>query len=282
MVNIDFIPSLSEIKAYPMHYLHELASESRYNATLYQYGPYLTYRYNDKALSLLLDNENNIRAWNPIFRLFCEVSSLLQCMNVTQSISDCKAFILQTIKRCQTDLFPHSSFVINIANDYMKKLRENQFENKMMESAILNFAPIVQYTGVLRKPEVEEFINTGNISEDIPLEDMIRSCIFDKDILPKIILNCDIVHKLHQNTTENIDIPEEIVSAYQEKDAAKLYYVLVYLRYSVSKEKQSEILSKIKGISDVYDNLISGNVINVEKAMEAFMYLKIEETYEEG
>ena len=86
MNDLKSIPSLAEIDNYPIHYLTELASESRDSALLYQYGPYLTYNYNDKVSQMLLDRDfgMGLTHWNPIFRLFCEVSMMLHAMNMME------------------------------------------------------------------------------------------------------------------------------------------------------------------------------------------------------
>ena len=139
---------------------------------------------------------------------------------------------------------------------------------------MLNFAPIVTYTGTLRKPEVEEFVNSEILSNTVPIKDIIRACILDKDILPQIIKNCDIVDTIYQEDIKEYNLPEEIINAYREKDIVKLYYVLIYLYYDVTEEKRADVVSKIQEVSDVYDRLLTGEIIDVSSAMEAMTKLE--------
>ena len=273
-MNIEHIPSLPDINNYPMHYLSEFALEIRDSAALYKYGPYLTYKYNDKVLSMLSNSEHEFNSWNSIFRLLCEVSSMIHYIEDDHSISEYKAFLIQTFQRCQKYPFKHASLAIAIAKDYMEKIRERQYSNKMLESAMLNFAPIVTYTGTLRKPEVEEFVNSEILSNTVPIKDIIRACILDKDILPQIIKNCDIVDTIYQEDIKEYNLPEEIINAYREKDIVKLYYVLIYLYYDVTEEKRADVVSKIQEVSDVYDRLLTGEIIDVSSAMEAMTKLE--------
>ena len=263
--------SIIDIDSHQNHYLNKLVLEPDSNTPiLYFYGPYLTYHYNDKIVQLLSNHKNNIKGWNPVFRLFCEVSSLIRNMEKAQEISSCKKFILETIKRCQDYPFDYTSLVVEIANDYMTKIRENQFENKILESAILDFSPIVQYCGTLTRPDMKKEM-------DVSLDNIINKCILDKDILSKVIKESNMVFNIPY-------VLDMILESYRKMEVASLYYVTVYIHYYVPKDKQNEIISKIKEVSNMYDEISSGRIIDVSKAMESIIEIEsyIRETYEEG
>ena len=141
-------------------------------------------------------------------------------------------------------------------------MREDQFNNNTLESAILNYSPIVQYAGTIVKPEMEkhEFL------EDIDIDDLSRNIIdhLVQYIIPIMLnddkfINTDDMCKNIENGDDSI-IPYDYIKLANKNDVVSIYYTMVFLRYIG--------LNKDFNISK--DDLIQVGAVGVLKAIETY------------
>lgn len=256
---------LPEIKKYPIHYIEQLITDTDNLFLLYQYGPYIATHY-----KRYIDREALKPATvNPLLLLMIDISDLLEIVNSKGKIVDVKMAIIKLMKRCTSEPYKYSNTVHDIAMSFIHKIRKYQYDTKSLESALLNYAPIVQYAGILVKPELstpfEESSNNIDISHD-QLSNLIDSFLVNNilDIMSNPEDFIDVFHMRENLNDDILDVPAELIKYPEGKNRnTYIYFFLVTLRYIVPEDRFNDFIHLNIKINNTYNIVIKEAMLNV-------------------
>jgi hypothetical protein len=288
MLNI----SSDEIKKYPYVYMENIISSNNKEASeslVCNYVPYLFTEYDT-------DNLNNSVSYDkePLSKFIFDMSRIHKFFKSNNTVSDSKKFILDILKNTPNDdnLKEYSIVIKNTCENILKNIKTYQYENKLLESALVNFSPIVPYSGTIKQPNLTESTITNKQNENIkpivellnkPDQDIkgfIKSTLINNifDILTnsnKFIKNdnYDIQYNVKNNDTDNL-LPSDIISlllSNTKYDVSVIYFILSYIYYSFKREDYPNLINKLSVLDDTIKNILTfDNKVSVETAVEAF------------
>ena len=151
-----YIPS-SEILKYPHTYIENIILKKDMDKTLesvmYNYAPFLLSENDTESLSNSISYDKNSEV-----KFLFDISKIYKFFNKEYQISDSKKFILDILKNLPSnnEFTSYTSVIKNICNDILSNIKKYQYENKLLESALVNFSPIVPYSGVIKQPNMSE------------------------------------------------------------------------------------------------------------------------------
>lgn len=150
------------------------------SALKYLYGPYL-----------VMNNDfNNYKlTWgrNPILKMFLDVSTLIKLMKQSTEIRDLKTFIINYLSA--NSQYNENCWQAKVVTVLYQAIYENtksfQYESKLLESALIDYAPIVQYNGMIKKPlmtseasDVVTTLNSSNSPNTSILDNLLKNNLF--------------------------------------------------------------------------------------------------------
>lgn len=274
-MNPEFLSTFEDIKTYPNHYFYELSNTKENSFTLFMYGPYAANYHANCNESY--PNKSVLAYQNDLFRLMNEIALLNKFASVNVPIKSAKEVCLDIINRNHKIPYTYSSNVINIAKNIISTIHDNQYKDKILESAILNYSPIVQYCGTIVKPEMEHQFEINNLINTSGMEDKIID-ILVKNIVP-IILNSESFINI-DSMIRNIQIHKEVTIPYgyldtiNTDDIVKIYFKLVFLKYIAFNREFIFPKDELMKLTTEYNKITNCKRINVEEAIEeAFIKL---------
>lgn len=235
---------------------------------LYQYGPFLTMRDN------YFFEEFYKEIKNPLLYYFTDMASILK-RAMSYRITPCKKMkteITNIINRSSYRYDRYADLVSKHGNQILTNIIEIQKKNHVMESAMLNYAPIVPYCGTIVKSEMldlhqRDFVDLNDLYQTRSIMDQtIEDCLRDHivEIMTNnhryvITSNDDLINTLqHYNRIED------------EKEKEVLRWVLNYrIAVFVKFKAKSNPKATFNILNDC--NIIhNGGRINVAEVVERF------------
>jgi hypothetical protein len=262
--------TFSEIKETPMHYLGKLKNTKENTFLLFQYGPYLVSKYIDFFIGI----EDKLQ--NDFLILMVQVAKILGVSRIIKMRdADKYTFKMAKEKLLGVAASTHGKYYQvqrKLAMELFGEIQKVQYEDKSLESAMLNYAPITQYAKTtLVKPEMTH-------TEPVP------RCIHNFNDLD-IRIQRYFVEKIFlilQEPTEFInpdDPSEDFIKASTKvpgsnSQLVSYYFIMVYLRYASTDVKDYEKKYKdIFNLNDTCNKLHNGERVNIKDALEAFSKL---------
>ena len=270
-MNIDFITRKEDIDKYPLFYFTELLHEKETSFTLLQYGPYLLMNHPE----FLLKYEKKEFA-NPLFLLMRDVANILYVISLKETIAITKNKLLALIKENNSYKYKYSTEVNDILQEVIINIRDYQMNEKILESAILNYSPIVPYAGTISRNSIE---NTSGLdfNKEITRETLDEDIeYFLVDNIVEIMQNNDLFINTDDCSCASI-IPYDVKHVWLKDSVAKYYFVMIYLRYNVSEERLPYIIDNISSIYNVWKSIRDGKPLDIYKATESLMNLSFNE-----
>jgi len=279
IMEIEKTYTFEEVKKNIMYFSSELINESSNSFVLLQYGPYLVLNKIDYFYSNLPSIKNDI------LKLMVYVGKLIDICEERKPIGNIKKEIVSVVKSIENFKYKHR--VHEIGTDFIANIQKEQLKNKILESAILNFAPIVLYSGTLKPPETTasdyNTITQSYEPDFSELDRLIEEYVFDNIVgimkMPEAFINIDYLSEIGRNSNIG-NIPMDFIHLHHEMTAGlniasesekiiKMYFVLVYLRYVVRSDGWRDFFNDVFKINNIYNKISKGERINLPVAMEA-------------
>lgn len=274
---------LKEIESHPYMYL--CAIETGYNRMLYAYAPHILMTNECKQYMKVTNYEDN----KP-YKTLLDVSILIKYLKSNNSIKDKKLFITDTLKS-----LPSSDICLITREIYEEALRQlfsYQYENKLLESTIIDYCPVVQYNQTIVKPNME---NTGIKDQKINtsfcftilacLERVIKE---GKEVLENYINkllyeNCVGILLNYDKTIDTEGDSNEIFKNFVNKEdwtMVDLYYFLSAVYFSFMNKYELNYLYEM--LLKIYNtNFLSNGEVSIESLinfqLESDLLLDVEE-----
>lgn len=280
------IISFKDILNYPQHFIHELEIDPGSSFLLYQYGPYLIMNNNMAKYRKEISYEKN-----PIFRFMIDVGTLLKLTHSTPKVM--KDIMLDIVKSLPTNGNEWSNKVREIVKDMMKNLRDYQYENHVLESAMIDYCPIVPYTRTIVKPDMQS--STSSESENVlskykhssieftdeVINTYLKENIIDIMMKPKAFLSVenhyDLYHLKDEEYSANLSC--DILSLCENKtDPALFYFLMVYLRYCVKKEEYENVVESLINLNTSYNKIIKGDLVSIPDIIDQLSDIALPES----
>ena len=284
------IMSFNEIKKYPLFYISDMIQNPSDSFLMYQYGPYLL--MNTDYFKIIINDEiNSLYYKNPCLAFMIEISEIIKCIHSIDTIGNIKENILNILTRCQTVQSQDSEIYLQkkkeIVFDIVNKIQEHQYDTKSLESALLNYSPIVPYSGTITQSEIQapELIELTHDTLDILIKNYLKDNIIEimlhnEDFIS--VDNHDSEYMLKENESVTSDLSYDIINSYNNQEnmnpSVKTYFSLVYLRYAIPKEKFQDAIQTLIKINTTYNKISKGEVVNVKEAVETFSKLSLPPT----
>ena len=288
----DIIP-FTEIKKYPLFYASKMFQNSSDNFLMYQYGPYMLMNI-DYSKIISNKEKDNLYYKNPILAFMVDISEIVKAIHSNDTIGNIKEKLLNIVTRSQNvsimnKLYDQNAIIFvqkkkKIVFDIIKKIQDYQYENKSLESALLNYSPIVPYSGTLKKPEMIEpelvnleYDNIDNLIKEYLRNNIIEIMLHNEDFVS--VDNHESEYMLRENETVNSSLSYDILHVYNNNtnisSGVRVYFSLVYLRYAIPKEKFHDAIDILIKINTTYNKIIKGEEVNVMEAVETFSKLSL-------
>ena len=277
----------TEIKKYPLFYISDMLQNPSDSFLMYQYGPYML--MNTNYSKILTRNKTSILYYkNPIVAFMVDVSDMVKAVHLNIPIKDIKEIILNVITSLPNptnDFFERCAIKTkDIGFRIIKDIQEIQYENNSLESAMLNYSPIVPYSGTIKKenikaPELVElkYETLDTLIKDYLIENITEIMLHNEDFIS--VDKHDSEYMLRENETIASDLSYDIIKSYNDQEnvnpSVKTYFSLVYLRYAIPKEKIQDAIQTLIKINTTYNKLIKGEEVNVMEAVETFSKLSL-------
>ena len=287
--------SFKEIKKYPYTYIENIISqkfENNLNPTLLQYGPYLAMRYDIEKY-----NEYISYVQNGIVKMLFDIADIIKFFNIpNRTVSDSKKFLINKLRSLpvNSEVSLYTSSVKLLCEKFIENLRSYQYENKLMESSMLNYSPIVPYSRIIKQPNLtESFSNHDSNNDNVNLnrvisilkksneeiEEFIKSVFISNT--NELLINCDKFIKPDSYVKEyNIkdDIKEkklspDMITLLTSEDKFNLsivYFSVVYVYFTYQRNDYSEIIDTLSSL----DKVIRGGE-SFKTAMEVMSYFDL-------
>lgn len=273
-MNMDFLYTFEDIKTHIQHYFAKLCMNEENSFLLFMYGPYIANHMPDCYTDY--PDKNSLIFKNDLFRLMYEVA-LLNKICINDSIEHAKEICLTIINRNIDNPYGYSEKTTGIAKGMINTIRFKQYENKTLESAILNYAPIVQYSGTLVKPEMETHMEDNLKLDENELTTKIISIlvsnIIDIMLHDEEFINIDGVISQY-NKFDEFSIPYSYM-IHNTNGVANVYFRLIFIKELVFNNKIPLSKSDLIKINNQYNKIIKCENVNINEAIEAFTRFNI-------
>lgn len=288
-----------EVIANQQHYLFKLMSQDEERSELlFSYGPFLVMN-ND--ISKVIDNV--FYEDHPIMKMLMDGASITKVgMNDSLTIGEAKTLITNILQKLP-DNNMYADSIQQLAVETLLQIKNVQYKGKLLESAMLDYSPIVPYQAVIVKPGMDQAIPPINnldllqqIIHQLEVAD-VNNTIYDYldtlliTNLHEILLNTHLIYGIDElqdpninNNNDDLFIPDGIVTLLQNLisasssniiDYAEIYYILSYFVWNFNKIQLNKIGINLNGIVDNINDINHGNRIDVNAAMESFSHIKI-------
>ena len=292
------IPS-SEILKHPYTYIENIIFKKDIDtrtleSVTYNYAPFLLAENNTESLSNSISYDKNSEV-----KFLFDISKLYKFFNNKEyQISDSKKFILDILRALPTnsEFNSYTSIIKNICNNSLSNIKNYQYENKLLESALVNFSPIVPYSGIIKQPNMSESTmsnldidrqnsNIDNIlhilnKPNSEIKDFIKNTLINNpfDIISnsnKFIKNDNYNKEYNIKDDDNVPdnlLPSDIISlllSNSKYDISTIYFIITYIYYSFKKEQYPDVISKLTLLKNTMSDICTFKNTSVQTAMES-------------
>lgn len=248
--------SFEEIKETPLHYINQLIENGKMNSyVLFMYGPYLAV---NNSLTFI-ERSESIKS--PLLKIIAAFALYDHFVNDKVTAAVMKSNIRSIIKNFGSN--DPSDIIRSYGEALIEDIRKYQYENNVLESAMLNYAPIVPYKGTLVKPGMEDY-KLNNISYE-----KLGECI--ENLLRKYPMA--IIHQANLFINDRKDFANYLIRLSKsegEELIARTYFALVFLKYTEDKNTYSSRMNEILNLNSIYNKIHNGEKIDMKGAMETF------------
>ena len=257
--------STSDVITHPTHYYQELLSDQNALELRYRFGPHLIMThspYNIEELTKVLYD----RSISITVREMIAVAEMLKVLQKKKPLKDIKV----TINR----IYRMTSIIddIEISKSYtciMEFIQSLKKEKHALESAILDYSPIVPYMATIKDPEYvswDEFLSQERETEQMVHLHEIQSYLEDHMI--EILLN-------HEAYLDTENLSSNIIDTFESNvTVSHIYFLMVdvYFRGNHDQNMKGR-LDLILNLNSTYSKLTSGKECDIQKAIEDFLEL---------
>lgn len=286
-VRMKDVLGIGDISRYTSAYTHELLlnEDKDYCRSLfYQYGPYLisNYMHIDACVK-----ECKYDRDYPL-RFIIDIVDMIRILNSKEKYKTVKAKLLKKVSECEANDEYNKNFTIimkDILQDTISKIRTHQYDNYLLESAMMNYSPIVPYENILHKPALSrlstnEYVPCFTKEEEKKLDEAFsvlesNNEIKVKERLDKFIMEygIDIVNNnysfintkdysnQYQLPTEG-NLSSDLFDLFKSKNILNphnQYYLLAYLAFNFNKEDYNSlynVITKLKyTVNEIADTI---------------------------
>lgn len=253
------IISFEEIKNSPLHYINKLIDINDENKfILFNYGPYLAMEHPD----MFLNRIEKIRGRNlKTIVAFALFEHILKEENTP--VSEIKKGIRSVINHlAKTN--DQDDIIKKYGENLIESIRDYQYKNNVLESAMLEYAPIVQYAKTpIVKPEM-----TTNYFKNIKYEDL-------DGVFETILRNntLDIIRNYNLFISDRKEVPNYLVklsNSTGSERVARNYFVNVFFRYTENENTYPLRVQEVLNLNSIYNKLNNGERIDVKSAVKTF------------
>jgi len=293
----SLIERFDDVFQYPYYYFNKLITFNRKNASdeeidkmdclKFLYGPYLVMT-NDASKF----DRNGLLKMDQDITMMINMSNILKCINSHPRVYQLKNVIRNAI--CNIDQnSPYKEIFSKKCLHILDNLRDIQYNEKLLESSLVNYSPIVPYSQVIRKPGDESVsyktcvqYKSVNIT---PIIDYFHKYKTREDLINNVIrplLITNIVDILKYNSYNNnpffVSKPQNVVQieptilTYNPNECTEetyRYFVIVYLTYAFIPNEYNNIADRLSELIEIFTDLKEGKVVNVERAVECMSSL---------
>ena len=241
--------TLEDVRKTPKYYIDVIISETRGSYVFYNFAPYLTMIHLEK----FLPKETQIK--NPELAYLVAISQIKNATNsVGRSAKEAKEIIRNTVKKYADNEYIDK--IEKFASNTIEDIRRYQHENHIMESAMLNYAPIVQYGGTLVKSELSDLSKAIPVPKGDQKRLDIEQTIHDMLIAdaPLILENNQLMIDPHDIAQGIIDITNSVYGV----RIARLYFLYVYLRFVEEPINYDTRIQQILKLNTLCNNIHKG------------------------
>lgn len=260
---------LEEVKNYAFTYIEKYRCGENLGF-LFQYAPYILMT---KDIANRDKFSSDIFSYNdtPHFKLMEDIAKLIRFVMPEQNIFKIKDFVCEYLKSMKykkdcTESQIAKDFYIN----YLNHIRDRQYEDKLLENAIISYAPIQPYEGIIVKPDMTKTqrYEESNIDKVISiLNRVVNNEAKIEDVLKKYIENyCFEILENHNKTLDpSEDIFSFIINKKDDYSESDIYYFLVALYYKSG---------NFTGNEDLYNTILK-LLINIKTYTNGFPKIKL-------
>lgn len=287
------LDNVSDILETPNHYLHKIVTydysgsqelSNEIDFLKYFRGPYLVMTQNTDWIK-----RDIAKKIDPDLNIMIQMANILKYANSNNArVFHLKELVRNAILNIPSD-YPYRDAFINRCYLVLEDIKNKQYEEKLLESAVINYSPIVPYQGVIRKPGDESSITCLFDDGKEPINILLISDFFKKYKTRKEIVNNVIRELLAVNIIPillykysesshffdcideyNIRISPECLF-YNPKFAteqAHQYFLTVFLAYAFDEIYYEKLANNLFNSYNIIMDIKKGKIINVEKAIE--------------
>ena len=241
--------TFDDIRETPKYYIDILKEQSDGDYLFYNYAPYLVSHHLG-----LFPTQTSIK--NSKLQYLLAIGKI---RNIGYSKEKSIHTIKEDIQKVLSDNVnsEYYSHIQKYANAIVDEIHSYQQQNHILESAMLNYAPIVQYGGTLVKSEISDLSKYVEVRKDgTKRQDILESfCRMMISYTPSIL-------EFSSEVVDPNDIAKKIISirnATGDERVAKMYFLYVYLYYMEDPSKYDYQLQQILKFDNIYNDLHNGN-----------------------
>lgn len=260
------------IQRYPKHYMTELVYNQCTNFfLLYQYGPYLIMNTDTRNLRDERDRLKIDYFHTPILRFMLDIGTLVKIKRGI--VANMKGDIEGVINQLPLDDYGYAKITRKIANDMLKELRRYQYEHKVLEGAMIDYCPIVPYSGTIVKPEMTQNpldIITNHSITDNDINKYLETYIVEIMQNPTLFLSIDTHPEqfdLKEGEYKQKLSPDILKLCEEENNPVRTYFLMVYLKYCIPQEEYATTIESLFNLNDIYNKIVKGEMVNVSEAI---------------
>ena len=265
--NIEF----KDITRYPITYITDLIHHPGPSFLLFQYGPYLVMNNDMTKYRKDSDFERYLSYnTNPVFRFMIDMATLVKISNQTPRAM--KEKMMEVVNQLPKEENKYSAIVMKTVRGMLKELHDYQYKNHVLESAMIDYCPIVPYSRTIVKPEMEHSINRS-IKREITtdkIESFLRDHIIEILQNPKLFMSIDKDNAEYHLTQyeNNFKLPSTVLSLCENKsNPVSIYFLMVYLKYCVEEEEYEKTVESLINLNNTYNKMVKGEMVNVHEVV---------------
>ena len=206
---------------------------------IYLYGPFISMTKGFESIA------DEIATYNPIMKVMVYGAFLIRKIKNGISYRDAKNLIKEFIIKVEDDIDNKDlhDALIKFATDYLRVIRDEQSQNKNLESFMTCASPIVPYQGTMERNDLMESEAEESIRVDIckmvdecitANENNLKAYLFKSicNDLAGILTNCSIVPTVVEKGTiiyENLD--ELLFKRSDVPENIRCYYLIAIIQY---------------------------------------------------
>lgn len=239
----------------------------------YLYGPYIVMN-SDLSMYKL--------TWgHPILKMFLDIAMLIKYMNNKYTHANLKTLIINylTVNRSFESNCWQAKTTCDAYQQILSSIKDYQYENKLLESAMTSYAPIIDYSGMCKMPMATNE-NTETTDKSLPSQSNLTSIPNTNDLdelLKKYLFS--IVAAGGEGITPFND--SDLFKLYNMKDSRDdytntcTYYIKAYLVNRYQNSDGTKMLDTLKASSKAQMN-IAEEKFNTEYLVSLFSNIATE------